>query len=109
MEFYNLRGLTSYYEIVFTIKGRREGDNQSVYVGAHRTLDDSRLDWINGGTVDESFWQPGEPNNESGDENCVEVQSTGPFNDKSCFTLSGYICQILTKLPQAQERVIVLA
>ncbi|ESP01026.1 hypothetical protein LOTGIDRAFT_60236, partial [Lottia gigantea] len=51
--------------------------------------------WITGGTtVDESFWKSDEPNDNGGSENCIEVQSSGKFNDKRCSEMYAFICQI---------------
>ncbi|XP_039450199.1 pulmonary surfactant-associated protein D-like [Culex pipiens pallens] len=38
-------------------------------------------------------WAAGEPNNEFGNEHCVEVYSYGEWNDKNCDVLRNYICE----------------
>lgn len=41
-----------------------------------------------------SPWQPGEPNDFMGGEDCVEISPNGTLNDVSCFTISqAYICE----------------
>ncbi|ESP01027.1 hypothetical protein LOTGIDRAFT_172862 [Lottia gigantea] len=71
-------------------------NNVSVYVGGHRSHGKEFV-WITGGTVDESFWKSNEPDDNGGSENCIEVQSNGPFNDMRCNIAYAFICQILIK------------
>ena len=42
-------------------------------------------------------WITGEPNNTSGNENCVELRTTsaydGTWNDQSCDDMLAFVCQ----------------
>ncbi|XP_066205179.1 pulmonary surfactant-associated protein D [Saccopteryx leptura] len=40
-----------------------------------------------------SNWAPGEPNNDRGDEDCVEIFTNGKWNDKSCAESRLVICE----------------
>lgn len=40
-----------------------------------------------------SNWAPGEPNNNGGNEDCVEIFSNGKWNDKSCGESRLVICE----------------
>uniref|UniRef100_A0A8C6X4J8 C-type lectin domain-containing protein n=1 Tax=Naja naja TaxID=35670 RepID=A0A8C6X4J8_NAJNA len=53
--------------------------------GTFKYLNDQPLTYIN--------WLPGEPNNNAGKENCVEVFSSGKWNDKSCGERRLLICE----------------
>ncbi|ESO91149.1 hypothetical protein LOTGIDRAFT_153579 [Lottia gigantea] len=66
-----------------------------VFIGGHRTLDGTKLDWIIGGTIHESFWNFGEPNNHKREEWCVFVRENGTLNDISCLLHYHFVCQIL--------------
>lgn len=40
-----------------------------------------------------SNWAPGEPNNNGGAENCVEIFTNGQWNDKSCGEKRLVVCE----------------
>ncbi|ELK31330.1 Pulmonary surfactant-associated protein D [Myotis davidii] len=46
-----------------------------------------------GKTLVYSNWNPGEPNNKGGKEHCVEIYTTGKWNDKSCGERRLVICE----------------
>ncbi|XP_074157028.1 CD209 antigen [Sminthopsis crassicaudata] len=47
--------------------------------------------WVDGTTLEQSFWNEGEPNN-SGDEDCCELTSKG-WNDAPCSKMNNWICE----------------
>ena len=48
--------------------------------------------WTNGEAGLFTSWKPGEPNNDGG-EDCVELHTSGQWNDKGCLTRQGYVCE----------------
>ncbi|XP_077993991.1 macrophage mannose receptor 1-like [Glandiceps talaboti] len=67
----------------------------SMWIGLSDTVDEGQYRWTDGTVVDFYKWAPGEPN--GGDqENCVEMHFRaygGWWNDVSCSSTGGYICQ----------------
>jgi hypothetical protein len=50
--------------------------------------------WASGAPVSFSAWNPGEPNNSGGNENCGEWLLTGArWNDIDCATRRGFLCE----------------
>jgi hypothetical protein len=52
--------------------------------------------WIDGTDPDFIYWAPGEPNDEDGSENCVEmIVDTWPgmWNDHDCMESRYYVCK----------------
>ena len=41
-----------------------------------------------------SNWLPGEPNNVAGNENCMEINWHGRWNDEGCTANRHYICEM---------------
>ena len=57
--------------------------------------------WVyasDGSPLEYTNWKQGEPNNNSGDENCGEIgYFTGDlWNDQECDTLLGSVCELIT-------------
>ncbi len=50
--------------------------------------------WESGGDLSYTNWSPGEPNNDGGDEHCIEMYSSGLWNDVGCGSSFPFICQI---------------
>ncbi|XP_069823526.1 CD209 antigen-like protein B isoform X2 [Dendropsophus ebraccatus] len=49
--------------------------------------------WVDGSPLSFSHWEPPEPNNLGGNENCVEMWAGG-WNDRDCDDLMNYICKM---------------
>ena len=50
--------------------------------------------WASDGErVDSEFWADGEPNNDDGEEDCIEMLAIG-FNDNSCSAGRPFVCVI---------------
>uniref|UniRef100_A0A8D0GWZ1 C-type lectin domain-containing protein n=1 Tax=Sphenodon punctatus TaxID=8508 RepID=A0A8D0GWZ1_SPHPU len=64
-------------QIVFT-------HDKSVFLGINDIQTEGKFTYLDGKPIVYSNWQPGEPNNDKGIEDCVQVFSTGKWNDKSC-------------------------
>ena len=52
--------------------------------------------WSDGTEVDFIKWAPGEPNDDDGSENCIEMYVSlwpGMYNDHSCTEARYYVCK----------------
>ncbi|XP_043911764.1 pulmonary surfactant-associated protein D-like [Protopterus annectens] len=54
---------------------------------------EGRFVYLDGNPIKYSKWNPGEPNDDHRVEDCVEMQTTGRWNDKSCSELRLVICE----------------
>ncbi|RWS18680.1 perlucin-like protein [Leptotrombidium deliense] len=89
---------------ILTIESSEE--NQFIYdtffgtelwLGAKRLQDHSFI-WIETGEyLKYTQWHQGEPNNNNGNENCVEFYQ-GSWNDKNCDSMNRGVCQKLILL-----------
>nr|XP_006816218.1 PREDICTED: uncharacterized protein LOC102809517 [Saccoglossus kowalevskii] len=67
----------------------------SMWIGLSDTIQEGKYRWTDGSSVDYYNWRAGEPNGEN-QENCVEMHFQGYgglWNDGSCDSTAGYICQ----------------
>ncbi|XP_065279622.1 C-type lectin-like [Emys orbicularis] len=67
-----------------------------VWIGLHDPRQDRHWRWTDGSLYHYNAWNAGEPNNEYGDEYCVELLSYKGFkewNDKDCRTQNAYVCK----------------
>ena len=39
-------------------------------------------------------WKPGQPDNAGKDENCLEINNSGYWNDRPCHNFQKYICEM---------------
>lgn len=67
--------------------------NKLVFLGINDIQTEGRFKYLNGGNIVYSNWQTGEPNNDKGIEDCVEVYSSGKWNDKSCGEKRLIVCE----------------
>jgi len=50
--------------------------------------------WVDGGALDFTAWNPAEPNDAAGDEDCVEMDpAAGGWNDVPCSSARPFICE----------------
>ncbi|KAM3613805.1 uncharacterized protein V6R79_005302 [Siganus canaliculatus] len=63
------------------------------WIGLSRVSDQWK--WVDGNDmVNNDFWQPGEPNNSDGEEDCAEVsRSASAFNDVPCSRQFSWACE----------------
>ncbi|XP_015271968.1 PREDICTED: pulmonary surfactant-associated protein D-like [Gekko japonicus] len=57
---------------------------KAVFLGINDIQTEGRFKHLNGDDVTYSNWQLGEPNNDKGAENCVEIFVNGKWNDRFC-------------------------
>uniref|UniRef100_A0A674JXQ2 C-type lectin domain-containing protein n=1 Tax=Terrapene triunguis TaxID=2587831 RepID=A0A674JXQ2_9SAUR len=67
--------------------------NKSVFLGINDIQTEGRFTYLNGENIVYSNWQTREPNNDKGIEDCVEVYSSGKWNDKSCGEKRLIVCE----------------
>ncbi|XP_065407849.1 pulmonary surfactant-associated protein D-like [Chrysemys picta bellii] len=67
--------------------------NKPVFLGINDIQTEGRFKYLNGENIVYSNWQTGEPNNDKGVEDCVEVYSSGKWNDKSCGEKRLIVCE----------------
>ncbi|XP_048363047.1 pulmonary surfactant-associated protein D-like [Sphaerodactylus townsendi] len=67
--------------------------NKPVFLGINDIQTEGRFKYLNGETIAYSNWQQGEPNNEKGRENCVEIFVNGRWNDRSCGEKRLIVCE----------------
>ncbi|XP_043844563.1 pulmonary surfactant-associated protein D-like [Dromiciops gliroides] len=67
--------------------------NKSAFLGMTDTKREGMFIYATGEPLVYSNWVPGEPNNDRGGENCIEIYSNGKWNDTLCEELRLIICQ----------------
>nr|XP_056705992.1 pulmonary surfactant-associated protein D-like [Euleptes europaea] len=67
--------------------------NKPVFLGINDIQTEGRFKYLNGDAITYSNWQQGEPNNEKGRENCVEIFVNGKWNDRSCGEKRLILCE----------------
>ncbi|RWS18611.1 ladderlectin-like protein, partial [Leptotrombidium deliense] len=70
----------------------------TAYLGATRVPGTDKWQWPNGKIMEYSNWNPGEPNNWRGNENCIQFYNNigypGKWNDYGCYKGEYTFCQI---------------
>uniref|UniRef100_A0A8D0BTN0 C-type lectin domain-containing protein n=1 Tax=Salvator merianae TaxID=96440 RepID=A0A8D0BTN0_SALMN len=66
---------------------------KSVFLGITDIQSEGKFKYLNGEAIVYSNWQQGEPNDEKGRENCVEVYGNGKWNDRSCGEKKLILCE----------------
>ncbi|XP_061490939.1 pulmonary surfactant-associated protein D-like [Rhineura floridana] len=66
---------------------------KSVFLGITATQTERNFKYLNGDPIVYSNWLQGEPNNDKGGENCVEVFENGKWNDRSCGEKRLLLCE----------------
>ncbi|XP_028585044.2 uncharacterized protein LOC114597103 [Podarcis muralis] len=67
--------------------------NKSVFLGVTDIQTEGKFRYLNGDAIVYSNWLQGEPNNEKGRENCVEVYVNGKWNDRACGEKRLILCE----------------
>ncbi|KAM9741156.1 uncharacterized protein ACNS7B_012358 [Menidia menidia] len=70
---------------------------QNIWIGLSDSLEEGVWTWVDGSPVTTEFWEPGQPNSFSGDQDCVEFLQNpqeGAWNDDGCFVKQAWICEI---------------
>uniref|UniRef100_A0A1I8HUP2 DDE_3 domain-containing protein n=1 Tax=Macrostomum lignano TaxID=282301 RepID=A0A1I8HUP2_9PLAT len=90
------------------IRGRSEQEfiqkqldpRRDYWIGLHtRSTEDRSWVWVvDNSPMDYQNWQKGEPNNLEKEENCVEMYTSGTWNDNRCTYRLSYICKVLANV-----------
>uniref|UniRef100_A0A2H6NCC9 C-type lectin domain-containing protein n=1 Tax=Micrurus carvalhoi TaxID=3147026 RepID=A0A2H6NCC9_9SAUR len=67
--------------------------NKMAFLGIADLKTEGTFKYLNGQPLSYVNWFPGEPNNHSGKENCVELFSNGKWNNKSCVEKRLLVCE----------------
>ncbi|XP_073721142.1 collectin-12-like [Misgurnus anguillicaudatus] len=71
-----------------------------VWIGLSDIAEEGKMKWVDNTTLDKKFWYQGEPNDENGNEDCVEIMSSSQpilnnWNDLPCSETRKCICENL--------------
>jgi len=77
------------------VAGLAQDTGMELWIGAESYSNNSNFTWVDGTTWSYTNWNTGEPNNDSGVENCLHLLSTGFWNDaaNSSQNPRGYIIE----------------
>ncbi|XP_003199282.2 uncharacterized protein [Danio rerio] len=69
-------------------------DSTRCWIGGHDGEQEGQWLWTDGSVYNYTNWCPGEPNNNNGKENCLEINWTSNrcWNDQRCSTSMGCLC-----------------
>ncbi|XP_045211380.1 perlucin-like [Mercenaria mercenaria] len=69
-------------------------DNLNVWLGGTDLSTEGEWIWINSHSdMTYTKWRPTEPNNSAHDENCLEMDKNGLWNDRPCHYVQKYVCE----------------
>lgn len=69
-------------------------ENQNAWIGYSDKQREGSFEWCNGEETDYTNWYPGQPNNYNNAQDCVEMLSSGHWNDQYDNQKLEYICEI---------------
>ncbi|XP_048036002.1 C-type lectin domain family 4 member M-like [Megalobrama amblycephala] len=70
--------------------------SERVWIGLTDIQQEGNMKWVDNSILNQGFWDTGEPNNERGNENCVELMPSYPvlnWNDLPCSIERKGICE----------------
>ncbi|KAH0507548.1 Pulmonary surfactant-associated protein D [Microtus ochrogaster] len=67
--------------------------NKAAFLSMTDERTEGKFIYPTGDSLVYSNWAPGEPNNNGGSENCVEIFTNGQWNDKSCGEKRLFVCE----------------
>jgi len=70
------------------------GGAEEVWIGLDDESTEGTYVWADGSSLEYTNWASGEPNDWQGSEDCVGMYTSGEWNDYSCSTTMGYVCQV---------------
>jgi hypothetical protein len=88
---YSLASIHSQAEDTFVRQTAATFGETSWWIGLNDRRREGNYRWSDRSTVDYLAWGPGEPN-DAGNEDCVELRTSGGWNDLNCFAGRPFIC-----------------
>uniref|UniRef100_A0A8C1IVY8 C-type lectin domain-containing protein n=2 Tax=Cyprinus carpio TaxID=7962 RepID=A0A8C1IVY8_CYPCA len=70
--------------------------SERVWIGLSDTENEGNMKWVNNSTLKQGFWYQGEPNDDRGNEDCIELMPSFPvlnWNDMSCTDKRKGVCE----------------
>ncbi|CAG2193307.1 CD206 [Mytilus edulis] len=90
----DLLSIHSEQEAVFVRDTLSGSNSHSFWIGLNDFLKKSSFRWSDNSAYDFSKWNPNEPNNYNGKEDCVQISYKYRWNDLPCFSQLQFICKI---------------
>ncbi|XP_071157457.1 macrophage mannose receptor 1-like [Mytilus edulis] len=90
----DLLSIHSEQEAVFVRDTLSGSNSHSFWIGLNDFLKKSSFRWSDNSAYDFSKWNPNEPNNSNGKEDCVQISYKYRWNDLPCFAQLQFICKI---------------
>ncbi|XP_033613212.1 C-type lectin domain family 17, member A [Fukomys damarensis] len=72
---------------------KAHGSSRVYWLGLNDKDKEGNWRWLDGSPVTLSFWEPHEPNNAFGSEDCASMKKDGTWNDLPCGTTTYWICE----------------
>jgi len=90
---------------IFSTFGDLSGTGRSFWIGLHRIEPGGKFVWVDGSPLDYAHWLAGEPNNASGNENCVHMRwdpaTPGTWNDLNDANLLNGVVEVRERAPKS--------
>ncbi|XP_041846390.1 asialoglycoprotein receptor 1-like [Melanotaenia boesemani] len=70
--------------------------HENAWIGLTDSLIEGTWMWVDGSPINETYWQVGQPNGYTGDQDCgefVQASPQGVWNDDGCFAKQIWICE----------------
>ncbi|XP_035998747.1 galactose-specific lectin nattectin isoform X1 [Fundulus heteroclitus] len=82
------------YNFISKLIYKEAGSYKSTWVGGYDAVKVGLWFWSDGSRFDFSNWSPGEPNNQGGNEKCMQINLGGReyVNDANCDIKLQYVC-----------------
>jgi hypothetical protein len=99
----NLASIWSMAEAALVANGLNRGQNElhSRWIGLHQS---DLTTWLDGTSVNFTFWAPGEPNNWKGQENCVGTLGRPRFGEPGRFAWNDRDCSFTEKFVMKRQK-----
>jgi len=90
---------------VFSTFGSYDGVNRALWIGLHRTRPGGPFAWMTDAKLDYTNWLSGEPNNDRGIEDCVQIRNANPAPDAWNDMPDASLCCGVVELPGKANKI----